>query len=113
MRSSGNRSYASRIRLSLSSRSPRRGAPSPSRTCGCERRLPRTAAGYLRCNTGLMPEPARAEDRRILERLALAEWSEDADARIVSVTVAGDRAEVALVVNGDHDHWTYFQRDDQ
>ncbi len=52
-------------------------------------------------------------DRRTLERLALAEWSEAADARVVSVTVVGDRAEVALVVNGDYEYWAYFQCDEQ
>jgi hypothetical protein len=52
-------------------------------------------------------------DRRTLERLALAEWSEAADARVVSVTVVGNRAEVALVVNGDYEYWAYFQCDEQ
>lgn len=28
------------------------------------------------------------------------------------MTVAGDRAEVALVVNGNDDYWVYYQRDD-
>ena len=27
------------------------------------------------------------------------------------MTVAGDRAEVALTVNGHSDYWMYFQRD--
>jgi hypothetical protein len=58
-----------------------------------------------------MSEVIGADDRRRLERLALAEWSEAADARVVSVTVAGDRAEVALHVNGDYEYWMYFQRD--
>ena len=54
-----------------------------------------------------------AADRQGLERLALAGWSEAAAARGESVTVASDRAEVALVVNGDYGYWTYFQRDGQ
>jgi hypothetical protein len=31
----------------------------------------------------------------------------------VSVSVAGARAEVALLVNGNHGCWTYFLRGDQ
>ena len=54
-----------------------------------------------------------AEAERTLERLALVEWSENANARVVSVTIAGNRAEVALVVNGDYGYWMYFQRDDE
>jgi len=54
-----------------------------------------------------------AADRQGLERLALAGWSEAAAARVESVTVVGDRAEVALIVNGDYGYWTYFQRDGQ
>ena len=51
------------------------------------------------------------DDRRTLERLALAEWPEQAGVRVRSVTVAGERAEVTLTVNGHHDHWMYYQRD--
>lgn len=58
-----------------------------------------------------MPGADQSDDRRHLERLALAEWPGPARARVRSVTVAGDRAEVALAVNGGHDHWMYFQRD--
>jgi hypothetical protein len=60
-----------------------------------------------------MPEDAQGEDRRILERLALEDWSPKAEARVVSVDVAGPRAEVALLVNGEYGYWTYFLRDDQ
>ena len=52
-------------------------------------------------------------DRRTLERLALAEWPEPAGARVIAVTVAGNRAQVVLSVNGDYEHWTYFQRDER
>jgi hypothetical protein len=60
-----------------------------------------------------MREEAQAEDRRVLDRLALGDWPPDADAQVVSVTVAGDRAEVALLVNGDYGYWMYFERDAQ
>jgi hypothetical protein len=33
-----------------------------------------------------------------------------AGAQVRSVTVAGDRAEVTLTVNGHYDYWMYFQR---
>lgn len=49
----------------------------------------------------------------MLERLALGGWSPEANARVVSVTVAANRAEVALLVNGDNGYWMYFQRDDE
>jgi hypothetical protein len=51
-------------------------------------------------------------ERLSLERLALAEWPEAAAARVVSVTVVGDRAEVVEVVNGSYDYWAYFRRDE-
>ena len=44
-----------------------------------------------------------------LERLALGGWGEEAAAQIVSVTVVGDRAEVALLVTG-YEYWMYFVR---
>jgi hypothetical protein len=50
------------------------------------------------------------DDRRTLERLALAEWPKAAGAQVRSVTVAGDRAEVALTVNGHYDYRMYYQR---
>jgi hypothetical protein len=53
------------------------------------------------------------DDQKRLERLALADWSEPARAEVVSMTVSGDRAEVALLVNGDYQYWIYFQRDSQ
>jgi hypothetical protein len=71
------------------------------------------ATGHLRCKTERMPEEAHAEDRRVLDRLALGDWPPGADAQVVSVTVAGGRAEVALLVNGDYGYWMYFQREDQ
>jgi hypothetical protein len=52
-----------------------------------------------------------AGPQRDLEGLALAEWPGQADVRVRSVTVVGDRAEVALGVNGDYDYWVYYQRD--
>lgn len=52
-------------------------------------------------------------ERLSLELLALAQWPEAAAARVVSVTVAGDRAEVAQVVNGGYEYWAYFVRDEQ
>ena len=59
-----------------------------------------------------MREEAQTEDRPTLEGLALGDWPPDANAHVVSVTVAGDRAEVALLVNGDHGYWMYFLHDD-
>ena len=29
------------------------------------------------------------------------------------MTIAGNREEVALLVNGDYGYWMYFQRDDE
>jgi hypothetical protein len=68
---------------------------------------------HLGCKTQPMREEPRTEDRQVLERLALGEWSPQANARVVSVTVAGNRAEVALFLNGDYGYWMYFQRDDE
>ena len=45
-----------------------------------------------------------------LRCLALAEWPGEAQARVVSVTDSGNRAEVALLVSG-YDYWEYFMRD--
>lgn len=53
-----------------------------------------------------------SDDHSSLERLALAEWSGSAAAKVVAVTVVGHRAEVGLLVNGDYEYWTYFLRDD-
>jgi hypothetical protein len=71
------------------------------------------AMGHLGCNTAWMPVDAQGEDRRILERLALDDWSPKAGAQVVSVSVAEARAEVALLVNGDYGYWMYFLRGDQ
>jgi hypothetical protein len=60
-----------------------------------------------------MREEPQTEDRRVLERLALGDWSPEANAQVVSVTLSGNRAEVALLVNGDYGYWVYFQRDDE
>jgi hypothetical protein len=60
-----------------------------------------------------MQDEPNPEDRRMLERLALGDWSPEAHARVVSVALAGNRAEVALLVNGDYGYWMYFQRDDE
>lgn len=53
-----------------------------------------------------------ARDRSELERLALAEWSPAAGARIESVTVVDDRAEVVVRLGPGYDDFTYFQRGD-
>jgi hypothetical protein len=45
-----------------------------------------------------------------LERLAQAEWPVNAVVQVVQVTVAGDRAEVALLVD-DYEYWMYFKRE--
>lgn len=45
-----------------------------------------------------------------LERLALSSWPDSAKARVVATTVLGDRAEVALLLNGDVEYWEYFGR---
>jgi hypothetical protein len=47
-----------------------------------------------------------------LERLALAEWSEAAQARAHSVIVVGRWAAVNLLVNGDYEYSVQFQRDE-
>ena len=60
-----------------------------------------------------MTDVGGSGDRRTLERLALAEWLERAAARVVSVTVVGDRAEVTLFVANDYEYWVYFQREHQ
>lgn len=49
----------------------------------------------------------------MLERLALGDWPPEAGAHVLSVTVVGNRAEVALLVNGDDGRWMYFRRDDE
>ncbi|NEM05173.1 hypothetical protein [Geodermatophilus normandii] len=58
-----------------------------------------------------MRSTGEADDRRDLERLALEDWPERAGARVRSVTIAGNRAKVALAVNGNYDYWVYYQRD--
>jgi hypothetical protein len=58
-----------------------------------------------------MSEVVASDVRQRLERLALADWSQAASAKVVSVAVVGARAEMALLVDGDHEYWSYFQRD--
>ena len=41
---------------------------------------------------------------------ALAGFPAAADARVVGVTVVGDRAEVVLQVGPDYDYWVYCHR---
>jgi hypothetical protein len=53
-----------------------------------------------------------AAERLELRRLALEDWPEAAGARVRSVIVAGERAEVALVVSGYYEYWTYYVRDE-
>jgi hypothetical protein len=65
----------------------------------------------MNCEAAYMSEVVGADDRQRLERLGLDDWSEAASAQVVSVTVVGDRAEVALLINGDYEYWMYFQRD--
>lgn len=50
-----------------------------------------------------------AEQQR-LARLALADWSEAADAWVDSVIVSNNRAAVNLLVNGDYVYSVYFQQ---
>lgn len=72
----------------------------------------RAAQGrHLSWTSERMQEEVRPEDRRTLERLALDDCSPQAHARVVSTTIAGHRAEVVLLVNGDHGYWMYFLRD--
>jgi hypothetical protein len=48
--------------------------------------------------------------RRTLDRLALSEWSEAAEACVDSVFVVGERAAVVLLLNGYYEYSVYFQR---
>lgn len=43
-------------------------------------------------------------------RLALADWPEAADARVVSLIASTSRAAVNLFVNGDYEYTVYFRR---
>ena len=53
--------------------------------------------------------PDNAERER-LARLALADWSPAAGARVDSVLVSARRAAVNLFVNGDYEYSEYFRR---
>ncbi|CCH90138.1 protein of unknown function [Modestobacter italicus] len=55
-----------------------------------------------------MSEAAVAADEQDLRRLALSHWSAAARARVVTVTVTSDRAEVTMLVNGDYEYWQYY-----
>jgi|tagenome__1003787_1003787.scaffolds.fasta_scaffold20874709_5 hypothetical protein len=52
-------------------------------------------------------------ERQRLERLALADWSEAAEARVDSVIKSGRRAAVNLLVNGDYEYSVNFQKDER
>ncbi len=52
-------------------------------------------------------------ERQRLERLALADWSEAAEARVDSVIVLGRRAAVNLLVNGDYEYSVNFRREER
>ncbi len=67
--------------------------------------------GHTACHTPHVRRADEPDDRRTLERLALAEWPAPAGVQVRSMTVAGDRAEVTLTVNGHHDYWVHYQRD--
>jgi hypothetical protein len=76
------------------------------------RTVPEWAASeHLDCHTPQVRRADWPDDRRTLERLALAEWPEQAGAQVRLVTVAVDRAEVTLTVNGHYEYWMYYQRD--
>jgi hypothetical protein len=47
-------------------------------------------------------------DRQRLVRLALADWSEAAEAHVDSVLVSKSRAAVNLLVNGDYEYCIYL-----
>lgn len=44
-------------------------------------------------------------------QVVLANWPVEAEARVFSETVAGDRAEVGLRVGPDYEYWVYCKRD--
>jgi hypothetical protein len=67
--------------------------------------------GHLACHTPRVRRADEPDDRRTLERLARAQWPEQAGVQVRSVVTAGDRAEVTLTVNGHYDYWVYYQRD--
>lgn len=46
-------------------------------------------------------------------QVALADWPMEAEARVLSETVVGDRAEVGLRVGSDYEYWVYCKRDAQ
>ena len=56
------------------------------------------------------PRTASDDAQQRLVRLALADWSEAADARVGSIIVSSDRAAVNLFVNGDYEYSVCFQR---
>jgi hypothetical protein len=48
--------------------------------------------------------------RKALERLALSDYTEAAQAVVDDVVLVGDRAAVILLLNGDYEYSVYFQR---
>jgi len=54
-----------------------------------------------------MREPVADPVVEELRRLALSEWSAGAAARVISVRVHEDRAEVALLVDANYEYWQY------
>ena len=66
--------------------------------------------GHLACHTPQVRRADEPDDRRTLERLARAQWPEQAGVQVRSVITAGDRTEVTLTVNGHYDYWVYYQR---
>jgi hypothetical protein len=57
-------------------------------------------------------EQLAGSERRALERVALADWSAAAEARVDEVLVAGRRAAVVLLLNGDYEYTILLCRDD-
>jgi hypothetical protein len=57
-----------------------------------------------------MREPAADPALDELRRMALSEWSASATARVISVRVHEDRAEVALLVDAHDEYWQYYVR---
>ena len=51
-------------------------------------------------------------ERQRLVQLALADWSDAAEARVDSVIMSSRRAAVNLFVNGGYEYSVYFQRDE-
>lgn len=74
--------------------------------CAARQRREPAAAGWLDKRVAGLTLFLMTEQ---LERLALGGWGDAAEAQVVSVTVAGNRAEVALRVDA-YEYWMYFKR---